>query len=135
VWILVALAVVKIGHELAHAAACKHFGGECHEMGLMLLVFTPCLYCNVSDAWMLPSKWHRAAVGAAGMYLEVVLAAACTFLWWFSTPGLFNTICLNTMFVCSVGTLLFNGNPLLRYDGYYIISELFEVPNLHRQAW
>ena len=100
----------------------------------MLLVFTPCLYCNVSDAWMLPSKWQRAAVSAAGMYVELAVAAVCTFLWWFSEPGLFNSLCLNLMFVASVSTLLFNGNPLLRYDGYYILSDLVEVPNLQQQS-
>ena len=96
----------------------------------MLLVFTPCLYCNVSDSWMLASKWQRIAIAAAGMYVELILATSRTFLWWFSEPGLFNSLCLNTMLVCSVGTLLFNGNPLLRYDGYYILSDLVEVPNL-----
>mgnify|MGYP006208402917 CR=1 FL=1 len=62
----VAFAVVKVLHEFGHALACKHYGGECHEMGLMFLVFTPCLYMNVSDAWMLPSKWHRIAISGAG---------------------------------------------------------------------
>lgn len=134
VWIAVTLAVTKILHELGHALTLKRLGGECHEMGVMLLVFTPCLYCNVSDAWMLPGKWQRAAVGAAGIVVELVLAAACTFLWWFSQPGLFNSLCLNVMFVCSASTLLINGNPLLRYDGYYVLADLAETPNLSRQA-
>lgn len=134
IWIAVTLAVTKVLHELGHALTLKRMGGECHEMGVMLLVFTPCLYCNVSDAWMLPSKWQRAAVGAAGIIVELVLAAVCTFLWWFSQPGLFNSLCLNVMFVCSVSTLLINGNPLLRYDGYYVLADLTETPNLSRQA-
>jgi putative peptide zinc metalloprotease protein len=129
-----ALAVTKVLHELGHALACKHFGGECHELGVMLLVFTPCLYCNVSDAWMLPDKWRRIAISAAGMYVELVLAAVCTFLWWFSEPGLLNSLSLNLVFVCSISTLLFNGNPLLRYDGYYILADLTETPNLAQQS-
>ena len=129
-----ALALTKVLHELGHALACRHFGGECHEMGLLLLVFTPCLYCNVSDAWMIESKWKRAAIGAAGVCVELVLAGVCTFLWWFSEPGLFNALCFNVMLVCSVSTLLFNGNPLMRYDGYYVLSDLVEVPNLAQQA-
>jgi putative peptide zinc metalloprotease protein len=134
IWLAVALAATKILHEFGHALSCKHFGGECHEMGVMLLVLTPCLYCNVSDSWMLPSKWRRAAIGAAGMYVEVVIASLCVFLWWFSNPGVLNYLCLSTIFVCSVGTVLFNGNPLLRYDGYYILSDLLEIPNLRQKA-
>jgi putative peptide zinc metalloprotease protein len=100
----------------------------------MLLVFTPALYCNVSDSWMLPNKWHRAAIGAAGMYVELFLAAIATFLWWFSSPGLLNSIALSVMFICSVSTLMFNGNPLLRFDGYYILMDLIEIPNLRQKA-
>ncbi len=128
------LAISKVVHEFGHGLSCKHFGGECHEMGVMLLVLTPCLFCNVSDSWMLPNKWHRAAIGAAGMYVEIVMASICTFLWWFSQPGLLHQICLSTMFVCSVSTILFNGNPLLRYDGYYILSDVLEIPNMRQKA-
>ncbi len=134
VYLVAVLAGVKVLHEMGHALTCKHFGGECHEMGLMLLVFTPCLYCNVSDSWLLPGKWQRIAVAAAGIGVELVLAAAATLLWWFSEPGLLNMLCLNVMFVCSISTLVFNGNPLLRYDGYFVLSDLLEVPNLHQQS-
>lgn len=135
-WLLIGgvLAVTKIIHEFGHGMSCKHFGGECHEMGVMFLVLTPCLYCNVSDSWMLPSRWHRAAIGAAGMYVEVVIASIATFIWWFSEPGMLNYICLNIMFVSSVSTILFNANPLLRYDGYYILSDIMEIPNLRQKA-
>jgi putative peptide zinc metalloprotease protein len=133
-WLLVALSLTKIIHEFGHGLSCRHFGGECHEMGVMFLCLAPCLYCNVSDSWMLPSKWRRAAIGAAGMYIELVLAAIATFLWWFSEPGLFNNLCLAVMFVSSVSTLAFNANPLMRYDGYYILSDLIEIPNLRQKA-
>ncbi len=83
---------------------------------------------------MLPNKWHRAAIGAAGMYVEVVMASIATFLWWFSEPGLLNHICLSVMFVCSVSTVLFNANPLLRFDGYYILSDITEIPNLRQKS-
>lgn len=130
----VTLGLTKVVHEFGHGISCKHFGGECHEMGVMILVLTPCLYCNVSDSWMLPNKWHRAAIGAAGMYVEVFLASVATFVWWFSEPGLLNNLALNIMFVCSVSTVIFNGNPLLRYDGYYILSDILEIPNLRQKA-
>lgn len=130
----ITLGLTKVLHEFGHGLSCKHFGGECHEMGVMFLVLTPCLYCNVSDSWLLPNKWHRAAIGAAGMYVEVFLATVATFLWWFSQPGLLNHICLSIMFVCSVSTILFNGNPLLRFDGYYILSDISEIPNLRQKS-
>ena len=135
-WLLLALtlAFTKVLHELGHGTACRKFGGQCHEMGVMLLVFTPCLYCNVSDSWTLPSKWKRAAIGGAGMYVEFILASCATLIWWFSHEGIVHSLALNVMFVCSVSTLLFNANPLLRYDGYYILSDLIEVPNLRQKA-
>jgi putative peptide zinc metalloprotease protein len=133
IWMVAALAVSKSLHELGHALTCKHYGGECHEIGLALLVFTPSLYCDTTDAWVIPNKWKRAAVGAAGMAIELVLAAVCVIAWRFSQPGLIHFLCLNVVFVCSVSTLLFNGNPLLRFDGYYILSDLVDIPNLwHR---
>jgi putative peptide zinc metalloprotease protein len=133
-YLAVALGITKILHEFGHGLSCKHYGGECHEMGMMLLVFTPCLYCDVSDSWMLPSKWKRAAIGAAGMYVEVIIASIATYLWWNSHPGVFNQLCLDVMFVSSVSTILFNANPLLRYDGYYILADVLEIPNLRQKA-
>lgn len=129
------LAITKVLHEFGHGLSCKKFGGECHEIGVMILVLTPCLYCNVSDSWLLPNKWHRATIGAAGMYVEIVLATIATYLWWFSEPSTtFNNICLSVMFICSVSTVLFNGNPLLRFDGYYILSDVSEIPNLRQKS-
>jgi putative peptide zinc metalloprotease protein len=127
---LATIAGVKVIHELAHALTCKHLGGRCHEMGIMLLALMPCLYCDVSDVWRIASKWRRIAVSAAGMAVELVIAAAALVLWWHTQPGLLNIWCLSTVIVCSVGTLVVNANPLIRYDGYYILSDLVEVPNL-----
>lgn len=133
-WLAVALAVTKIIHELGHGLACRRFGGECHEMGVMLLVMTPCLYCNVSDAWTIPSKWKRIFISAAGMYVELILAAFAVLIWWFSQPGIVHYLALNVVFVSGVSTLLFNLNPLLRYDGYYILADLLEIPNLRQKS-
>ena len=129
------LAVVKVLHELGHGLTCKAFGGEVHEMGALFLCFAPCLYCNVSDAWTLPSKWKRILIGFAGIYVELLLAALATFVWW-NTPGrpLVNHLALSLMVVCGVSTVVFNANPLLRYDGYYILSDWLEVPNLRERA-
>ncbi|MCA9216012.1 MAG: HlyD family efflux transporter periplasmic adaptor subunit [Planctomycetales bacterium] len=134
-WLGITMGLTKVLHEFGHGLSCKRFGGECHEMGVMFLVLTPCLYCNVSDSWLLPSKWHRAAIGAAGMYVELTLASIATFLWWFSDEAsTINQISLSVMFICSVSTVLFNGNPLLRFDGYYIMSDLSEIPNLRQKS-
>jgi len=132
--VLLAMALIKVCHELAHAVTCKHYGGECHEIGVMLLLFTPCLYCDISDAWLLPDKRQRIAISAAGIYLEVFLASVCTFLWWYTQPGLLNSLALNVVMLCSVGTIVFNGNPLMRFDGYYIFADLVEIPNLQARS-
>ena len=124
---------IKVVHELGHGLTCRHFGGECHELGLMFLVLAPCLYCNVSDAWRLP-KWQRIVVSSAGILVEFVLASLAVFGWWFSSPGVWNQLCLGAIFVSGVSTLLINGNPLLRYDGYFILSDLLETPNLAEKA-
>ena len=134
IWLAIVMALTKVLHEFGHGLACKKFGGECHEMGVMLLVLTPCLYVNVSDSWLLNSKWKRAFIAAAGMYVELVLASIAVFVWWFSSPGIVNQLALNLIFVSSVSTILFNANPLLRYDGYYILSDLLEIPNLRSKA-
>lgn len=128
------MAIVKVLHEFGHGISCKKFGGECHELGFMLLVFTPCLYCNVSDSWMLPNKWKRVWIGAGGIYVEMILASIATFLWYFSEPGLLNDLCLNMMFLNVVSTILVNGNPLLRFDGYYILMDILEIPNLRQKS-
>ena len=131
---LTTIVIVKVIHELAHAVTCKHFGGRCHEIGVLMLAMIPCLYCDVTDVWRLPSKWQRIAVSAAGMIAELVIAAVALIGWWHTQPGLLQVWCLSVVIVCSIGTLLVNANPLLRYDGYYILSDLVEVPNLAGRA-
>ncbi|XZE33721.1 HlyD family efflux transporter periplasmic adaptor subunit [Pirellulaceae bacterium SH501] len=128
------IAFTKVVHELGHGLACKRFGGECRETGLVFLVFSPTLYCDTSDSWRFPNKWHRILVAAAGMYFELMLSALCVVLWWISPQGVVQNICLNVFFVSSVSTILFNANPLLKFDGYYILSDLLEIPNLQVKA-
>jgi putative peptide zinc metalloprotease protein len=128
------LAIVKVIHEFGHGLTAKHYGGEVHEMGALLLCLTPALYCDVTDSWLLPNKWHRIWISAAGIYVECFLASIATFAWFYSNPGLFNSLMLATMFLCSVNTILFNANPLMRYDGYYVLSDYLEIPNLRIKA-
>lgn len=128
------MGAAKVIHEFGHGLSCKHFKGECHEMGVLLLVFSPCLYCDVSDSWLLENKWKRIMIGAAGIYIEVLLSAFAIFGWWYSKDGLFNYLCLNLFFVSTVTTVIFNANPLMRYDGYYMLSDFLEIPNLRPKA-
>ena len=124
---------VKILHELGHAITAKYFGAECNECGVMLMVFTPVLYTNVSDSWLLPRN-QRMLVTAAGIFVELFIASVCTILWWNAEPGLTRSILLNTMILCSVNTILFNGNPLLRFDGYFLLADYFGIPNLASES-
>jgi putative peptide zinc metalloprotease protein len=128
------LSVSKIIHEFGHGLSCKHFGGECHEMGVMLLVFSPCLYCDVSDSWMLRNKWARIMIGAAGMYIEILLSAFAIFAWRYTDQGLVHNLALNVFFVTTITTVIFNANPLMRFDGYYMMSDFLEIPNLRPKA-
>ena len=130
-----ALGVVKVIHEFGHGLSCKAFGGEVHEMGFLFLCFSPAMYCNVSDAWTLPSKWQRMIISGAGIYVELMIAAIATFVWW-NTPGqpFVNYMALSLMVVCSVSTVVFNGNPLMRFDGYYVLADWLEIPNLRDRA-
>ena len=129
-FLALSVVAVKLLHELAHAVVCRQLGGRVREMGLMLLAGMPVLYCDVSDTWRFPNKWHRLAVSAAGMGMELVLAAVAVLVWSATEPGLLHAWCLNVVMVCSLGTFLINANPLLRYDGYYLLADWLEVPNL-----
>lgn len=134
-WTLVAvIAVTKIFHELTHGLTCRHFGGRCSEMGVMLLVFIPCLYCDVSDTWLQPNRWARVAVSAAGICAELFLASCAALIWSTTGDGVVHATCFAIMLVGSIKTLVFNGNPLMRNDGYFILSDLWRVPNLAIEA-
>lgn len=126
--------VVKALHELGHAYATKRWGGEVHEIGIMLLVLTPVPYVDASSASGFKDKRQRMVVGAAGIAVELFLGALALFVWVSVEPGVVRTVAFNVMLITGVSTLLFNGNPLLRFDGYYVLSDLLEIPNLGNRA-
>lgn len=126
--------LVKVLHEVGHGLVCKRLGGEVHEMGVMLLAFYPVPYVDVSGAAAFVGKWQRALVGAAGMLAELVIAAFAFYAWLLLEPGLARALAYNVAVLASVTTLFFNANPLLRYDGYYILADLIEIPNLGQRA-
>ncbi|MBM4107641.1 MAG: hypothetical protein FJ255_02335 [Phycisphaerae bacterium] len=136
---LVTLAAVflllRAWHELGHAAAVKAYGGACNEIGVMLLAYVlPFPYCDASSASAFPETWKRVVVSSAGMIFETFAAAIAAVVWATAEPGLWRTVAANTVIAAGFTTLLFNANPLLRYDGYYILSDLIGVPNLWQKA-
>lgn len=128
------LLIVKALHEFGHACACRRFGGEVHVMGVMLMIFTPMPYVDTTSSWAFASRWQRAFVGAAGMVAELFVAALAAFVWAYTGPGTINSLAYNMIFVASVSAILFNINPLMRFDGYYILSDLLEIPNLQTSS-
>ncbi len=126
--------VVKLLHELGHAFATRIWGGEVHEMGLMLLAFTPIPYVEASASAAFSNKRKRMGVAGAGMAVELFVAALALFLWLNIEPGRVSAIAYNVMLIGGVSTLLFNGNPLLRFDGYYVLADWIEIPNLAQRS-
>lgn len=133
--------LTKVLHEFGHAFACKRFGrqegsgGEVHVMGVMFLVFTPFPYVDASSSWAFRSKWRRVIVGAAGVLVELAIASVAAIVYsQAADQSLVAKVCYNIIFIAGVSTILFNGNPLLRYDGYYILSDLLEIPNLAQRS-
>lgn len=132
--ILAVFPIVKLLHELGHALATKYWGGEVHEMGISFLVFTPVPYVDSSAASAFSDKRKRIAVSAAGIMVELFIAVLALYFWLLIEPGLVSALLFNVMLIGGVSTLFFNGNPLLRFDGYYILADLIEIPNLGARA-
>lgn len=128
IWLLFPL--IKAFHEFGHGFATKVWGGEVHEMGIMLLVFMPVPYVDASASSAFRERHRRVIVGAAGMLIEVFIASIAIMVWVNAEPGLVRAVAYNVVLIAGVSTLLFNANPLLRFDGYYILGDLLETPNL-----
>ncbi len=135
-----AFVLVKVCHEFSHAFACKKLGrlnrssGEVHSMGVMFLVLFPLPYVDASSAWAFRNKWHRAIVGMAGVMAELAAASIAAIIWAQTSTGTVHIITYNVIFVASVSTILFNGNPLLRFDAYYVLCDVLEIPNLAQRS-
>ncbi|QNN22584.1 HlyD family efflux transporter periplasmic adaptor subunit [Planctomycetales bacterium ZRK34] len=125
---------VKIIHEFGHGLAAKHRGLEVHEMGILFMVFIPMFYVDTTDAWMVPRRRDRLWITAGGVFIEFLFAATAVWVWLSTEPGVVNLIALDIMIAASVTTVLFNANPLLRYDGYYFLMDWLEIPNLKSKA-
>ncbi len=126
--------IVKILHEFGHGLAVKAWGSEVHEVGINLLVFMPIPYIDTTASWGFRNKWRRMVVGAAGIFVELFIAVLALFLWLGVEPGFVKQAALNVMLISTFSTLLFNGNPLLRFDGYFVLEDWLEIPNLATRA-
>lgn len=131
-WVL--LVGLKVAHEFGHAYACKHFGGRVPEMGAYFVLMTPCAYVDASAAWGFPRRLDRIIVSLAGMYVESILAMGALFIWCVTEPGLLNSAAHYAMVLSTVVTVGFNINPLMKYDGYFVLTDLLEIPNLAQQS-
>ncbi len=133
-WLYICLAGLKIFHEAGHAFVCKRFGGEVRTVGVMFLLFTPLPYVDASSSWGFANRWHRIYATFAGMAVEFFFAAAGALVWANTGPGLIHSLAFNVMLIGSISSILFNGNPLLRFDAYYMLSDYAEIPNLYQKA-
>lgn len=132
--VLLIYPVIKALHELGHGWATKVFGGEVRETGVMLLLFIPLPYVDATAAAAFPSRRQRVIVGGAGMMVELLLAALAMIVWVMAEPGVIRAIAFNVALIGGVSSLLFNGNPLLRFDGYYMLADGLDIPNLGTRA-
>lgn len=132
--VFLAFPVIKIIHEFGHGLAIKLFGGQCHEMGVMLLVLMPVPYVDATHTLSFERRGQRMVVGLAGMMAELTVASLALWLWTWVQPGLFKAFLHEIVLIAGVSTILFNINPLLRLDGYYVLSDALEIPNLGQKS-
>lgn len=130
-WLLLAWILLKVTHETAHGIVCQRYGGSVRETGVILAFFAPLAYVDVSSCWRFSSCWQRIHVAAAGMYVELLLASVAVFSFGVVDSGVASHLLYNVIVMASVSTLLFNANPLMRFDGYYILSDVLGIPNLY----
>ncbi|MDG1873870.1 MAG: efflux RND transporter periplasmic adaptor subunit [Mariniblastus sp.] len=133
VWLLGMWFVLKIIHETAHGIACRRYGGEVPEAGVLLLLFTPMAFVNVTSMWRFSNPWHRMVVAAAGMYVELFVSFIAL-ITWTRTSGVVADVSFNIFLMSSVTTILFNANPLMRFDGYFLLSDALGIPNLYTKG-
>ena len=130
IWFAVTWVVLKLVHEMAHGLVCKSFGGRISSCGMLLLLMIPLPYVDVTSAWRFDNKWHRVLTSAAGMICEIFVAAIACVIWVNANPGPIQYHASNVIIAATLHTLLFNANPLMRFDGYYILSDVVDIPNL-----
>ncbi len=131
IWLAVTWLLLKLVHEFSHALVCKRFGGRVKSFGMLLLLMIPLPFVDVTSSWRFESKWPRILTAAAGMMAEVFVAAIAAMVWVSCTPGPMRYHAGNIIIAATLHTFLFNANPLMRFDGYYMLSDWLEIPNLY----
>lgn len=129
------LACLKVVHEFGHAYTAKRYGCRVPTMGLALLVLFPVLYSDINEAWKLRSRQQRLAIGLAGVTAELACAAVALFAWAMLPSGPARSIAFLVATSTWLTTVMINFSPFMRYDGYYVLSDWLEIPNLHQRAF
>ncbi len=137
IWIAFTSIILKLIHELAHGVVCKKYGGRIKSCGILILLMIPMPFVDVTSSWRFPNKWQRILTAAAGMLSEIFLAAIACMIWVSNGPGPVQYHAGNVIITATLLTLLFNINPLMRFDGYYMLADWLEIPNLstHGRQW
>ena len=134
IWLLVAGIGLKVVHETGHALACRRYGAEVREAGVAVMCFAPLAFVDVTSSWRLSNRWHRIVISTAGIYFELAVAAIALIVWSYVANPVIQNVCYRIIFMATMTTVLFNANPLMRFDGYFILSDVFDTPNLYQRA-
>lgn len=134
IWLLAAWILLKIVHEAAHGIVCRRYGGEVRETGIILALFAPLAYVDVTSCWSFRSRWSRIHTALAGIYIELLIAAVAVFVWAETESTVIAHLAYNVIVMASFSTIVFNANPLMRFDGYYVLSDFLRIPNLYSSA-
>ncbi len=133
-WLILGYILLKTSHEIFHGLVSKSYGGAVHEAGVILVLFIPIGYVNATSSWHFPSKWQRFHTAVAGMFIELLFAAVACWVWAYTENGPLNNFAYNMIVIASISTLLFNANPLMRFDGYFALSDVVNQPNLYARG-
>lgn len=133
--VILAIFILVTTHEFAHAVICRYYGGKVKEIGFLLLYFQLCFYCDLSDAWLFKNKKHRLAVTLAGPYFQLLLLSIILIIWRITINGSIINELARIIGVVAWITLLFNLNPLIKLDGYYLLSDWLDIPNLRKKSF
>lgn len=133
-WMAIAWIGLKLIHEMGHGLCCRKYGGYAKESGVVFMCLMPLAYIDVTSSWRFEKKSHRIFVSLAGMFVEIFVAAVAIILWMNLENGILSDLCYNIALMASLTTILFNANPLMRFDGYFVLSDLVGVPNLYTRG-